>query len=109
MFWRMDVGDGTRRTAARMRMLALLLALLPACSSLEFTRNTETSGTFTATGWAFTIVAVDIPKGALQIARENVSDSNLANLVVEDVEVRPYLGLFDIRAKITGTWGFSGS
>ncbi len=90
---------------------------LASCANLSFERKTETSGTFTSTGWALTLFAVDIPKGALQIARENASDANLANTVVEEVTVVPYLGrwfdwLLDIvgirYARVSGTWGFTG-
>lgn len=95
--------------------LVLLLGLT-ACANLSFKRTTETSGTFESSGVALTLFAVDFPKGALQIARENASDANLANLQVETVKVIPDLGPFDwildilgVRyAKITGTWGYSG-
>jgi len=98
---------------------ALLLVVAGAasgCSSLSFQRKTETSGTFSSSGWAVTMLAVDIPKSALQIARENASDSNLANMQVEKVLIVPDLGgfnwildIFSIRfARIQGTWGFSG-
>lgn len=98
---------------------ALLLSLALAasgCSSLSFQRQTETSGTFSSSGWALTIISVDIPKSALQIARENASDSNMANMQVEKVLVVPDFGgfnwildFFSIRyARIEGTWGFSG-
>lgn len=97
-------------------LLPLSLAALASCSSLSFQRKTETSGTFSSSGWALTFLSVDIPKGALQIARENASDSNLANLQVEKVLVVPDLGgfnwildIFSIRyARIEGTWGFAG-
>jgi hypothetical protein len=101
----------------RAALFALLLLLaLPSCGSVSFKRKTETSGTFSSSGWAFTIFSVDIPKGALQIARENASDSNLANLTVEEVRVIPYFGAFDwlldiisVRyARVSGTWGFAG-
>jgi hypothetical protein len=97
----------------------LVLALASgtsACSSLSFQRQTETSGTFSSSGWAVTILSADIPKSALQIARENASDSNMANMQVEKVLVVPDLGgfnwildIFSIRyARIQGTWGFAG-
>lgn len=112
------LGLGKALRIARSRSIGLALAVsLASCASLTFERTTETSGTFTSTGLAFTIFAVDIPKGALQIARENASDANLANLVVEEVTVTPYLGtwfdwLLDILsvryARVKGTWGFAG-
>lgn len=84
------------------------------CANLSFARKTETSGTFVSSGWAVTIFAVDIPKGALQIARENASDANLPNLAVDEVQVIPYFGPLDFLldivsvryARIRGTWGF---
>jgi hypothetical protein len=98
---------------------ALLLVVAGAasgCSSLSFQRQTETSGTFRSSGWAVTLLSVDIPKSAIQIARENASDSNMANMQVEKVLIVPDFGgfnwildIFSIRyAKIEGTWGFSG-
>jgi hypothetical protein len=89
---------------------------LSSCSSLSFQRETETSGRFSSSGWALTLLSVDIPKSAMQIARENASDSNMANMQVEKVLVVPDFGgfnwildIFSIRyARIEGTWGFSG-
>jgi hypothetical protein len=101
---------------ARLVLPIALASALSACSSLSFERYTATSGTFSSTGWSITILSVDFPKGALLIARENASDANLANMVVESVTVVPYLGPFDwifeffcIRfARVSGTWGFTG-
>ena len=95
----------------------LALALACSCSSVSFQRDTESSGTFVATGWAVTLFSVDIPKSALNIARENASDANLPNTVVQEVTVAPYLGAFDFlfdifcvrHATVRGTWGFSGA
>jgi len=96
--------------------LAALALWSASCASLEFRRDSETSGTFRSSGWAFTILSLDIPKTAEQIARENASDANMPNLQITDVLVAPYLGGFDwildilsIRyCRIEGTWGFSG-
>lgn len=106
----------TRRCRIRTRALLLATAAcaLSACSSLEFRRSTQTSGTFSSRGWAVTIISVDIPKTAEQIARENASDANQPNLQITDVFVAPYLGpldwLLDILSvrycRIDGTWGF---
>ena len=103
----------TRRVVLPLLALPLLLG---SCASLEFKRTTETSGTFESTGWAFTILKIDVPKSAMQIAVENASDSNLANMQVEETMVTPNLGWFnwllDIisvrRASVSGTWGFEG-
>ncbi len=97
-------------------LLALPLAVLPSCASVSFERNTETSGTFVSTGWAFTIFSIDLPKSAMNIARENASDAKRANMVVETASISPYFGWFDWvldivglrRARIKGTWGFAG-
>jgi hypothetical protein len=105
-----------RRLLARCAPLVLSATLVPACASLEFRRSTQTSGTFRSSGWAVTLISVDIPKTAEQIARENASDSKLANLQITDIFLVPYLGPFDwlldifsIRyCRIDGTWGFPG-
>jgi hypothetical protein len=101
----------TRRTLATL----VVAAFLSACAGVSFERKTETSGTFTSYGIAVTILSTDFPKGALQIARENASDSGLANLEVEKSVVFPYFGPLDwaldilgIRyARISGTWGYA--
>lgn len=102
---------------ASLRVLACAsLLALGACASVEFDRTTETSGTFESVGWAFTVLSIDVPKPALQIARENASDSNLANMSVDEVRVTPNLGWWDWlldlisvrRAVIRGRWGFEG-
>jgi hypothetical protein len=103
--------------ASRPLRAALLACLvLSACAGVSFERKTETSGTFSSYGLSMTILSTDFPKGALQIARENASDSGLANMEVEKSVVFPYLGPFDILldiigiryARISGTWGYSG-
>ena len=98
-------------------LVLVLVAILPSCAGVSFQRQSETSGTFTSYGVAVTILSTDFPKGALQIARENASDANLANMEVQESVVIPYLGPIDwlldilgIRyARVSGTWGFSGS
>jgi hypothetical protein len=97
--------------------LAVVAVLLPGCAGVSFKRSTETSGTFTSYGVAVTVLSTDFPKGALQIARENASDANLAHMEVKESVVIPYLGpvdwLLDILgiryARISGTWGFAGT
>ncbi len=94
---------------------ALLLASLAAsCANTKFKRETETSGTFESTAWSMTIFSIDLPKGALMAARENVNNAGLANTVVTGTEVAPHLGWFNWlleilsvrRARLVGTWGF---
>lgn len=96
--------------------LVALVALLcvPGCASVEFTRETETSGRFRSSGLALTVFGYDFPSGALQIARDNASDARQPNTVVTSQRVFPYLGPVDwildilsVRwARISGTWGF---
>ena len=58
----------------------------------------------------------DFPKQAIDIARENASDANLANMQVTETFKAPDLGWFNwileiisVRyARLAGTWGFSG-
>jgi hypothetical protein len=91
-----------------------LLVTLTACGSLSIERETETSGTFSSSGFAFTILSIDVPKSSRDIARENASDARLTNLRIDTNTTIPYLGWFDwildivgVRyTKITGTWGF---
>jgi len=93
---------------------ALAALCLCSCASVEFSRDTETSGTFVSTGWALTILSHDMPQSALNIARENASDARQPNMVVEEATVTPYLGRFDVlldiicvrHARVSGTWGF---
>ena len=102
----------------RLRTSLAVAALLACCScaSVKFTRDTETSGHFVSSGWAFTIFSIDLPRGAVQIARENASDAGLANMQVEGSGVYPDLGWFnwvlDIisvrKGVVRGTWGFTG-
>jgi hypothetical protein len=94
---------------------AALLAFFASCASVEFRRDTETSGTFYSRGMSFTMLSVDMPKAALDIARENVSDARLPNVQVTEARVWPYLGPFDWlleiigvrRATVRGTWGYA--
>jgi hypothetical protein len=97
----------------RLALIAVLCA--PGCASLEFTRETETSGRFRSSGLALTVFGYDFPSGALQIARDNASDARQPNTVVTSQRVFPYLGSADwildilsVRwARISGTWGFA--
>ncbi len=109
------VNSGPMHSARRFTAL-LLLALLPACASVEFQRTTETSGTFVSRGTSFTILSIDLPKTALDIARENAADAGLANMDVDTVSITPDWGwwnwVLDIisvrKATVRGTWGFEG-
>ena len=93
---------------------AVLLLSLTSCANVHFERDTETSGTFKSTGFSMTFFSFDIPKGALNIARENASDARQPNMVVERTRVVPdwgrlnwLLDIFSFRyASISGTWGF---
>jgi len=102
-----------RRLSTALLVPALLCAA-SSCSSVKFERTSESAGTFVSTGVAFTLFSIDIPKSALNIARENASDANLSNMEVKEAVVTPHLGWFDWlldiigirRARIEGTWGF---
>ncbi|MDF1839055.1 MAG: hypothetical protein P1V35_14400 [Planctomycetota bacterium] len=102
--------------APRGLAICLLLALLaPACASVSLERSTQTSGTYESEGWSFTLFAIDMPSGALSIARENAADFHLANTTETSAKVTPDLGWFnwvlDIisvrKATVKGTWGFA--
>jgi hypothetical protein len=98
----------------RLASIALLLATVSACSSMSFTRKSETHGEFYANGIAVTILGIDLPRSAVDIARENLSDARQPNMRVREQLVFPYFGvvdwildIFSIRyASISGTWGF---
>jgi len=103
---------------AHRHLLAILCCICctgaSSCSTLEFTRDTQSSGHFVATGKSITLLSVDFPTGSMIQARENVSDANLPNMKVTSARVVPDFGGFnwvlDILsfryAKLEGTWGF---
>ncbi len=101
------------RTAA---LAACLVLGLGSCGSIEFTRDTETSGHYVAKGFALTILSWDLPQGSLEICRENVADADFPNTQVTKARVWPYFGpldwILDIIgprwARVEGTWGFPG-
>ena len=107
-------------TAPRLMACALLLALLGAggtgCASIEVTRTTQTSGHFESKATSFMIFWWDVPRSALDIARDNAADARLSNVVVNEAYERPHFGWFDwiyqilgVRwATVSGTWGFDG-
>jgi hypothetical protein len=106
----------TRHAATSLRILFLsLIFACASCASVEFSRTTESSGTFEAKGTSFTIFGVDIPRSALNQARENASDAGLHNMEVTETTIFPYLGWMDFifeiisvrRATIRGTWGYA--
>ena len=111
------LSDRRPRLHLRWVCVALLCAsasgALGSCANLSFERDTTTSGTFQSSATAVTLLSFDLPKGAMLIARENVSDANLANMVVTETKVVPYLGPFDFLldiigvrwARVKGTWG----
>lgn len=97
--------------------IAAASLLLASCASVSLDRRTQTSGTFKSTGIAVTILGWDLPKRAIDIARDNASDTGLTNMQVEHATVRPYWGWFDwifdiigVRfASVSGTWGYDGT
>jgi hypothetical protein len=102
------------RRLATVLLVPALLCVASGCSSVKFERTSEGAGTFVSTGVALTLFSIDIPKSALNIARENASDANLSNMEVSEAVVTPHFGWFDWvldiigirRARIEGTWGF---
>ncbi|HTF90665.1 MAG TPA: hypothetical protein VK843_19760 [Planctomycetota bacterium] len=92
-------------------------AAVSSCASVSFDRQTQTSGTFHSSGIAVTVLSWDLPKRAIDIARDNASDAGLVNMQVERETVTPYLGWFDwvldifsVRfASVSGTWGYDGT
>ena len=97
------------------RILAgIVLALCASCASLEFERETATSGTFESTAWSFTFLGFDLPTSAQKIARANAADAAQPNTEPTFERVVPYLGLFDFildiisvrYAVVRGTWGY---
>ena len=103
-----------RSSRRRAALLALLAWSAASCASVQFSRDTETSGRFVSTGWSVTVLSFDLPKSALNIARENASDARQPNMLVEETVVVPHLGRFDVLldffcvkyARVSGTWGF---
>ena len=95
-------------------LTACLCLLAQGCASVSLKRSTKTSGTYTSTGWAFTLFSIDMPSSAMKIARENAADFHLANTTETAASLTPDVGwwnwVFDIisirRAKVQGTWGF---
>ncbi len=91
------------------------LLVLSSCASLSVKRDTETSGTFSSSGRAFTIFSYVYPRPAIQIAHENVADAGLPNTHATKVTETDW-GWFDWmleiisvrRARVKGTWGFNG-
>ena len=104
----------TLRARLAQTTAALLLLGVSACASVDFKRTTETSGTYSSNAWAMTLFTIDMPSGALKIARENASDAGLAATVETEASVTPDWGwwnwVLDIisirRAHVAGTWGF---
>ena len=106
-----------RRSPWSLALGVAAVTLAASCASVEFTRETQTSGRFKSKGFEVTLFSYDIPAPALVIARDNVSDARLTNYQVDEARVWPYLGGFDwlldiigMRwATVGGTWGFDGA
>jgi hypothetical protein len=111
----MTAAPGPARPRSNPLAACAAACLLGACSTMSHEMTTETSGTFRATGFAFTIFSIDLPKGSQMIARENASDANLANMEITETVTIPYLGpldwILDIISfrwsKVEGTWGYA--
>lgn len=108
----------THRSVAALSVVALSVAALSmlSCASVSATRETQTSGRFESTAVAFTILSIDLPEPALDIARGNASDMRLTNMQVTEVETTPGFGWWDWvldivgvrKVRVSGTWGFTG-
>jgi hypothetical protein len=109
--------DACARSARRASAAAALAFLLGACASVSATRETQTSGRFESTAVAFTILSIDLPQPALDIARGNASDMRLTNMQVTEVKITPGFGWWDWvldiigirKVRVRGTWGFTGA
>lgn len=99
--------------------LALVLCLAAgssSCASIEVTRTTQTSGRFESKAFSVMLLWYDVPRRAIDIARDNAADARLTNVQVTEAYETPHLGWFDwlyrilgVRwARVRGTWGFSG-
>jgi hypothetical protein len=94
---------------------AALLALAAGCASVDFKRDTETSGTFESSARSFTFLGWEIPRPALVAALENASDSRLPQLVITEQRTTDWgwwdwlLEIISSRsATVRGTWGDPG-
>ncbi|MEZ6018049.1 MAG: hypothetical protein R3F49_23290 [Planctomycetota bacterium] len=105
-----------RTDTARARLLAAtLLCAAASCASVDFTRDTATSGTFRSSARSFTILSWELPRPAEQVAHENASDSGLPLLHVTSERVTHWgwwdwvLEILSSRsATVRGTWGDPG-
>ena len=107
------------RPASGLVALALLLPLglaTTSCASIEVSRTTQTSGHFVSKATSFMLIWYDVPRDALDIARDNAADARLINARVTEAYETPHFGWFDwiyqiigVRwATVRGTWGFEG-
>lgn len=94
---------------------AALLSLVAGCASVEFTRDTSTSGTFESSARSFTFLGWEVPRPALVAALENASDSRLPQLVITEKHATNWgwwdwvLEILSSRsATVRGTWGDPG-
>jgi hypothetical protein len=100
---------------SRCTSAAALLVLATGCASVEFTRDTATSGTFESSARSFTFLSWEVPRQAIVAALENASDSRLPNLVITEKHATNWgwwdwvLELVSSRsATVRGTWGDTG-
>ncbi len=103
-----------RALAARSAAAGALSVAL-GCASVDFTRDTATSGTFRSSARSFTILSWEIPRPALQAAHENAADSGLPELQVTSERATDWgwwdwvLEILSTRsATVRGTWGDDG-
>jgi len=96
-------------------VVAALLCLTAGCASVEFTRDTATSGEFESSARSFTFLGWEVPRSALVAALENASDSRLPQLVITEQRATNWgwwdwvLEIISSRsATVRGTWGDPG-
>ena len=104
------------RPRLRVALAGVLLASVTACSSLEINRTTETSGSFKSSARTWVFLGWDLPRPAIQIAHENISDAGLPNTRETEVYRTDWgwfnwvIEIFSTRkAYVKGTWGYSGA
>ena len=109
-------GYEMNRPRLRVALVGVLLATVTACSSLEINRDTETSGTFKSSARTWVFLGWHMPRPAIQIAHENISDSGLPNVRETEVHRTDWgwfnwiIEIFSTRtAYVKGTWGYSGA
>lgn len=111
-----EAGRAPRLLPLRLALAGALLTTVVGCSSLEIQRDSETSGTFDSSARSWVLLGWHMPRPAIQIAHENISDAGLPNVRETEVHRTDWrwfnwiLEIFSTRtAYVRGTWGYSGA